>query len=79
MTKSEMVYTDFMKDVDTYLRSRFHGFPDHEILETSAYIASRAAIMANDLTRIACDRLADDFHRSIRRSARNKMKEHEDD
>ncbi len=75
MTKSEMIYTDFMKDIETYLRSRYQGFPDHEILETSAYIATRASVMANDLTRIACDQLSRDIHRSLSRSRRDKVKE----
>lgn len=75
MTKSEMVYTDFMKDIEAYLRSRFKGCPDHDILETSAYIATRCTVMANDLTRIACDQLSKDFHRNLRRSARGKTEE----
>ena len=77
MTKSEMIYTDFMKDIETYLRSRYQGVPDHEILETSAYIATRCAVMTNDLVRIACDQLSKDFHRSMRRSPRSKTKDEE--
>ena len=70
MRKSEMVYTDFMKDIEAYLRSKFHGCPDHGILETSSYIATRATVMAHDLVRIACDRLTDDYRRELKRSKR---------
>lgn len=74
MTKSEMIYTDFMKDIEAYLNSKFEGVPNHVILEVSAYIATRCAVMANDLTRIACTQYENDLRRHFQRSARNKVK-----
>lgn len=53
MRRSDQIFTDYMKDVEQYLRSRFgdkyYGVQDHEFQEMSAYIASRAIIMVNDI------------------------------
>lgn len=53
MRRSDQIFTDYMKDIEQYFRSRFgnkyYGIPDHEFQELSAYIASRAIIMVNDI------------------------------
>lgn len=54
MSNTTMVFTDFMKDIEAHLDSRFVGVPKHELQEISAYIANRAIVMVNDYMHTSC-------------------------
>ena len=49
MSRSGLIFTDFMKDVEEHIESRISGLPKHEVQEISAYIANRAIVMTNDV------------------------------
>lgn len=49
MSNSYPIFTDFMKDIENYLDSRFTGVPKHELQEISAYIANRTIVLTNDV------------------------------
>lgn len=57
-------FTEFMNDVERYLKLKFRDVPEHELQETATYIANRASVMT-------CDMLLDrdkEWKRSLKRS-----------
>lgn len=76
MSKMNMIFTDFMKDVEANIESRITGLPKHELQEISAYIANRAAVMANDISWECRQEFLKDLSRSSKRRTPDKeMKE----
>lgn len=49
MERPDMIFTEYMKDVENYLRSQIIGCPEHVYQSVSAYIANRAMVMTNDV------------------------------
>lgn len=44
-------YTDFMNDIERYLRSRFPDRSEHVIQEIAAFISNRTIVLTNDIVR----------------------------
>ena len=57
------VFTEFMKDIDRYLTSKFEGVPSHCIQEISVFIANRVGVLAYDL----CNERDREWSRSLNR------------
>lgn len=51
MSTANDIYTGFLNDVQSYLSSKLDGFPEHEVLEMTAYISNRVIVMLNDIIR----------------------------
>ena len=48
---SYLIFTDFYKDVEKYLKAKLPEATDDVIADTSAYVAYKAIILVNDLER----------------------------
>lgn len=62
MGRSDQIFTEYMNDVERYLKSRFANIPGHEFQEMSVYLANRAIVLVNDVQlaswRVSKDELA---------------------
>lgn len=72
MSKMNMIFTDFMKDVEAHIESRISGLPKHELQEIAVYIANRAAVMANDISWECRQQFLKDLSRSQKRRTPDK-------
>ncbi len=52
MSRVNDIYTDYMNDIERYLKSRFPKvIPEYMIQETAAYISNRTIVLVNDVQR----------------------------
>ena len=46
----ERIFNEFMSELETYLKSKFEGLHEHEVMELAAYISNRVIVLTADLT-----------------------------